>query len=130
MVRQELALKSEEPARGILRVTRHPMMWAFALGAAVHLLARGDAASLIFFGSFFVLALSGTALIDARKADTLGEDWTRFAAVTSNIPFWAIVEGRNRFRLDEIGWTKILTGLVLYAAFFALHPFLFGARPY
>lgn len=130
MVRQESALKSEEPARGILRVTRHPMMWGFALWAAVHLLARGDAASLIFFGGFLLLALSGTALIDARKADTLGEDWKRFSGVTSNVPFRAIVEGRNRFSLGEIGWIKLLTGLVLYAVFFALHPYLFGARPY
>ncbi len=129
-VRQESALKSEEPARGILRVTRHPMMWGFAFWAAVHVLARGDAASLVFFGGFLLLALSGTVLIDARKAGTLGEDWTRFAAVTSNIPFWAIVGGRNRFRLAEIGWTKILAGLVLYAVFFALHSYLFGAGPY
>ena len=129
-VRQEGALKSEQPARGILRVTRHPMMWGFALWAAVHLLARGDAASLVFFGGFLVLALSGTALIDMRKAGTLGEDWKRFADVTSNLPFGAIVEGRNRFSLGEIGWTKILAGLVLYAVFFALHSYLFGAGPY
>lgn len=128
-VRQERALRAAEPARGILRVTRHPMMWGFGLWSAVHLLARGDAAALIFFGGFFVLALSGTALIDARKARTLGEDWSRFAAVTSNIPFLAIIEGRNRFRLAEIGWTKILTGLVLYGVLLGLHPMLFGVGP-
>lgn len=128
-VRQERALRAAEPAQGILRVTRHPMMWGFGLWSAVHLLARGDAAALIFFGGFFVLALSGTVLIDARKAGTLGEDWTRFAAVTSNIPFGAIIEGRNRFRLAEIGWTKILTGLVLYGVLLGLHPMLFGVGP-
>jgi uncharacterized membrane protein len=133
-VRQESALKSEEPVRGILRVTRHPVMWSFALWAAAHLLARGDTASLIFFGGFLALALGGTVLIDARKAHTLGlglgGDWRRFSAVTSNIPFRAIIGGRNRFSLAEIGWTKILAGLVLYAVLFALHPHLFGARPY
>ena len=128
-VRQESALKSEQPARGILRVTRHPMMWGFALWAGAHLLARGDAASLVFFGGFLVLALSGTVLIDARKA-ALGEDWSRFAAVTSSIPFLAIIEGRNRFNLAEIGWLKILTCLALYAVLFALHPAVLGARPY
>jgi uncharacterized membrane protein len=132
MVSQERALKSEQPAPGILRVTRHPMMWGFALWAAVHLLARGDAASLVFFGAFLVLALGGTALIDLRKAHTpgLGEDWTRFADVTSNLPFGAIVAGRNHFSLGEIGGTKILAGLVLYAVLIALHPYLFGARAY
>jgi uncharacterized membrane protein len=129
-VRQEGALRAEEPARGILRVTRHPVMWSFGLWSAVHLLARGDDASLIFFGGFFILALSGTALIDARKADTLGDDWKRFADVTSNIPFWAIVEGRNQLRLAEIGWKKIAAGLLLYAVLLAAHPTLFGLKPY
>ena len=129
-VRQEAALRVEEPARGILRVTRHPMMWAFALWALVHLLARGDAASLVFFGGFLLLALAGTALIDARKANTLGEDWRRFAEATSNVPFWAIVEGRNRLRIAEIGWVKIVIGLALYCAMIALHPWLIGSRPY
>ena len=100
-VGQAGSLKAEEPARGILRVTRHPVMWAIALWAAVHLVARGDAASLVFFGSFLALALAGTRLIDARKADSLGEGWARFAAVTSNVPFTAIVEGRNRFSIAE-----------------------------
>ena len=129
-VRQESALKTEEHARGILRVTRHPVMWCFVLWSTTHLLARGDTASLLFFGAFFLLALSGTALIDARKARALCEDWKRFASVTSSIPFSAIIEGRNRFRIAEIGWTRILVGLVLYGLLLGLHPLLFGVRPY
>jgi uncharacterized membrane protein len=129
-VRQGGALKTMDEPRGILRVTRHPLMWGLALWAAAHILARGDAASLIFFGGFLLLALTGTALIDARKADTLGEDWKRFAALTSNVPFWAIVEGRNRFRPGEIGAWKILVGLSLYLVLLFLHPYLFGAKTY
>jgi uncharacterized membrane protein len=129
-VRQQQALRSPDAARGILRVTRHPMMWAFALWGTSHVLARGDAAALVFFGGFVLLALSGTLLIDARKAAGLGEDWARFAAATSNIPFAAIVAGRNSFRPEEIGWTKILAGLALYVVLLLLHPYLFGARPY
>jgi len=130
MVKQQALLKAEEPARGVLRVTRHPLMWGIALWAGVHLLARGDAASFIFFGGFVVLALAGTALIDARKADTLGEDWVRFALASSNVPFWAIIEGRNRFRFEEIGWKRVFAGLALYALLLLLHPFLFGTQPY
>jgi uncharacterized membrane protein len=129
-VGQARALQGGEPARGILRVTRHPVMWGIALWAGVHVLARGDAASLVFFGSFLVLALAGTRLIDARKADSLGEDWARFAAVTSNVPFTAIVEGRNRFSAGEIGAKRIATGLALYAIVVAIHPWLFGVRAY
>ncbi len=129
-VAQAAALKSGEPARGILRITRHPVMWGIALWAAVHLVARGDLASLVFFGGFLILALAGTALIDARKADQLGEDWARFAAVTSNVPFSAIVEGRNRFSAAEIGVRRTSIGLALYILVLAIHPWLFGARPW
>jgi uncharacterized membrane protein len=129
-VGQAGALKADEPARGIIRVTRHPVMWGIALWAGVHALARGDAASLVFFGSFLVLALAGTRLIDARKADSLGEDWARFAAVTSNVPFTAIVEGRNRFAWGEIGGVKVGVGVALYAVIVLLHPWLFGVRAY
>lgn len=130
LVGQERVLKADEPARGILRITRHPLMWGFALWAASHIAARGDAASVIFFGTFLLLAFSGTVLIDRRKSATLGADWRRFAAVTSNVPFAAIAGGRNQFKPGEIGWWKILLGVALYVAGLFLHPTLFGARPY
>jgi uncharacterized membrane protein len=57
-------------------------MWAIALWAAAHILARGDLASSIFFGGFLAVALLGTVLIDARKRAAFGADWRRFAAVT------------------------------------------------
>jgi uncharacterized membrane protein len=129
-VGQSAALKAEEPARGILRITRHPVMWGIALWAAIHLLARGDIASLVFFGGFLVLALAGPVLMDARKADALGEDWTRFASVTSNVPFSAVLEGRNHVSIAEIGAKRILAGVALYLAVLAVHPWLFGVRPY
>jgi uncharacterized membrane protein len=127
-VGQERRLKAAAPAHGILRVTRHPAMWGFALWAASHVVARGDAAALIFFGTFLVLALTGTRLIDRRKRATLGNDWTRFAAVTSNVPFLAIAAGRNKLHVGEIGWWKILLGLVAYAALLMLHYRLFGVH--
>jgi len=71
-----------------------------------------------------------TILIDARKNRTLGENWRRFASNTSNFPFAAIVQGRNQFRFDEIGWKKVSIGLVAYLALLLVHPWLFGARPY
>src|SRR5258706_7046876 len=60
-------LKSPEPARGMIRVTRHAIMWSFVLWALAHLLARGDLKSLVFFGSFLVLAALAALLIDRRK---------------------------------------------------------------
>jgi len=129
-VRQESLLRSLGEPRGILRVTRHPILWGIALWALLHLIARGDTASVLFFGGFAVLAILGTVLIDARKDKALGADWQRFASVTSNVPFAAIIQGRNQFRFDEIGWKKVLIGLAVYFVLLFLHPYLFGARPY
>src|SRR5262245_41308983 len=42
LVGADRLLKSAEPARGIIRVTRHPIMWAFMLWGASHVLARGE----------------------------------------------------------------------------------------
>jgi uncharacterized membrane protein len=129
-VMQERVLKSAQPARGLIRVTRHPVMWAIVLWAASHMLARGDLASLVFFGGFLLVAALGTVLIDARKARTLGDDWQRFAAATSNVPFGAIAAGRNRFIAGEVRWRVVLAAAAAYVVLLAVHGPLFGARPY
>lgn len=129
-VGQQKVLQAEEAARGMLRITRHPIQWAILLWAATHVLARGDLKSAIFFGGFLLLSALGTVLMDRRKARALGADWERFARATSNVPFVAIAQGRNRLDLGEIGVRKVAIGLALYVAFLALHPWLFGAAPY
>src|SRR3972149_7054415 len=130
VVAQGKLLAHADPARGIVRITRHPVMWAIMLWAGAHLLARGELKSTIFFGGFLLLAAAGTLLQDARKAKLHGEDWKRFAALTSNVPFVAIAAGRNRFVWSEIGLVRVVVGLILFGGFFTFHPWLFGARPY
>lgn len=127
---QSRAMKSEDPARGIIRITRHPVMWAIMLWAAAHLLAIGSLQAVIFFGGLLLLAAAGTTLQDARKAKTLGEDWARFAALTSNLPFVAVAQGRNRVVWREIGWWRPAAGLAAFAVLLWLHAWLFGVRPY
>ncbi len=128
MVGADRLLKSDDPARGMIRITRHPIMWAIMLWAGAHILARGDVKSLVFFGAFFVLACIGTLLMDGRKKQN--PDWPRFAAATSHIPFVAAAQGRNRIVWREIGWLRPLIGLALFVAFLFLHPWLFGIRAY
>lgn len=127
---QGRAMKSEDPARGIIRITRHPVMWAIMLWSAAHLLAIGSLQAVIFFGGLLLLAAAGTTLQDARKAKTLGEDWARFAALTSNLPFLAVAQGRNRVVWREIGWWRPAAGLAVFAVLLWLHAWLFGVRPY
>ena len=120
IVGAEKLLKSEEPARGMIRVTRHPIMWSFMLWAVAHIVARGDLKSLIFFGTMVLVAGIGTLAMDARKR--ANPDWPRFAAVTSHVPFVAIAQGRNRIIWREIGWLRPAIGLALYFATLSFHP--------
>ena len=128
MVGADKLLKSDDPARGMIRITRHPLMWAIMLWAGAHILARGDLKSIVFFGGLLLLAGLGTVLMDSRKKSN--PDWARFAALTSNLPFVAIVQGRNRIAWREIGWSRPAIGLALFTAFLYGHLWLFGAKPY
>jgi uncharacterized membrane protein len=123
-------LRSEEPGRGIIRITRHPIMWALILWSGAHIAARADPKSIVFFGGFLLVALLGTVSLDRRKARSAGEDWRRFAAVTSHIPFVAVAQRRNRIVWREIGWLRPLGGIAAFFLFFFLHPWLFGARAF
>ena len=120
MVGAEKLLKSEDPARGVIRVTRHPIMWGVMLWAIGHIIARGDTRALVFFGGFFLLAALGTLFMDARKKAS--PDWPRFAAVTSHVPFQAILEGRNRLVWREIGWLRPAIGLAAFLLVLLAHP--------
>lgn len=116
------------PARGILRITRHPVMWAIGLWALAHLPVRGDLASLLFFGTLAWLALAGAMLIDAKSRVTRGPAWDAFAATTGNLPFAAILQQRQSLTtaLVEIGWWRFLLAAGFYAGGLALHPILVG----
>src|ERR1700738_5279716 len=58
--------------RGIVRVTRHPFLTGVGLWALVHLIGNGDVASLFFFATWAIVALAGTASIDAKRRRLLG----------------------------------------------------------
>lgn len=116
--------------QGVLRITRHPFLWGVAIWSGFHLVANGDEASVIFFGTFFVLALVGPVFIDAKRRRKLGASWNAFAQATSNVPFAAIISGRNRIRLGELlGW-RFWVALALFLAILFLHPRLFGISPF
>ena len=123
----ERALEAEP--RGIQRVTRHPMLWSFAVWAAVHMAGNGDTASLLFFGAFGLTALAGMPSIDAKVAARDPEAWGRYAARTSILPFAAIAAGRNRLALGEIGWLPPVFGFALWLGLLAFHRTIFGVAP-
>jgi uncharacterized membrane protein len=124
-VGQEATLKAIGRGAGLIRITRHPLQWAIVLWAIAHIIANGDAASLVFFGSLGVLSFVGTFLIDMKKARSAAADWPPFAAATSNVPFAAIVKGRNRLVPGEL-MVPILAGLVVCAVTVWGHAWISG----
>jgi uncharacterized membrane protein len=128
MVGADGLLKSEDPARGIIRVTRHPIMWGVMLWAGAHVLARGEVSATVFFGGLLLVALAGTLSMDRRKR--ANPDFVRFAAVTSHLPFVAIAQGRNRLVWREIGWLRPAIGLAAFAVLLGAHRPLFGVSPF
>jgi uncharacterized membrane protein len=125
-VGMERSAREDDPAPGVLRITRHPVMWAIGLWATSHVVANGDLRSLIFFGAFAVLSLGGTVLIDRKKRLALGSNWARLAEVTSNLPFAALVAGRTRMRWRDISLLRVIAGLLLYVVLYRGHAIIAG----
>ncbi len=109
--------------RGILRITRHPMLWSFAMWGMAHMTANGDIASLMLFSGIATLAILGMMHIDSRRRVTLGDAWTPFAEKTSLIPF---VRGNVGKAIAEIGPARILVTLVLFGGLLHLHKVVIG----
>lgn len=119
-------LEGDDPATGIMRITRHPFLNGVALWAVLHVLNNGDVASVIFFGTFLVVVVLGMAHIDAKRARAHGPAWKAFAAKTSRLPFLAIIQGRNSLKVGEIGAMRLLAGVLVYVTLFAFHRLIFG----
>jgi uncharacterized membrane protein len=122
-------LEGPEPARGVLRITRHPFLCGVAIWAATHLAVTGDAAGAVLFGALLLLAILGPRSIDRKRAARFGPAWERFAAVTSTVPFAAIAGGRGRLVPGEFGWWRLALGLAVYGLVLVSHRPLFGVSP-
>lgn len=126
---EKSALQRAEPAYGVLRITRHPFLWGVAFWGAGHLLANGERFALMLFGALALMAVFGARSIDRKGAARDPEGWAKFAAVSSNAPFVAILQGRNRLSLGEIGWRGLL-GIAIAVAIGVFHRQLFGAAAF
>jgi uncharacterized membrane protein len=109
-------------ARGITRVTRHPLFCGLGLWGLAHVLVNGFLSDVIFFGGFFVFWLVGAVHQDTRKRTTAADRLGAFYAETSMLPFAAILAGRTRLVFSEIPWLGVAIGVVGAAALYLLHP--------
>ncbi len=103
-------------ARGVFAVTRHPMMWSFALWGLCHATIYPIPANLVLTAAIVVLALGGAALQDGKKAASVPELWQPWQAQTSFWPFAAIVDGRARLGdgLRGLGGHALGGGLLVW----------------
>ncbi|WP_371054632.1 NnrU family protein [Rhodosalinus sp. K401] len=113
-----------DPVRpGIVRLTRHPLLFALAFWAGAHLLANGDLAHAILFGIFALFAGLGGRLVDRRKRRDMGPEWQRIDSARRQAPFLP----------RPASWAgaaiRLALGVGLYAALVWMHPYLFGVSP-
>lgn len=115
-------------ARGVLRITRHPMNMALALFGLAHLVANGALGDVAFFGfGFVVVGLAGAFHQDVRIGRKRGEELREFRRTTSVLPFLAILRGRQRLELAELAWPMVGLGVIAWVALVVFHGRLFGA---
>ena len=88
----------DEP-RGVFSITRHPMMWGFALWGATHAIVNPSQASLILSFAIAFLALVGAALQDSKKQRLLGDVWRDWRSKTSFIPYGRGLKSADGFAL-------------------------------
>ncbi len=73
---------------GVFAVTRHPMMWGFALWAISHIILWWSWRTVVVGATILFLALVGAHLQDRKKAALHGENWAGWATTTSYWPRW------------------------------------------
>ncbi|SPB17715.1 hypothetical protein NOV72_04920 [Caballeronia novacaledonica] len=101
-----------DAARGVFAVTRHPMMWSFALWGLCHIAVFPVTKNIVVAAAIVVLALVGAALQDRKKERLQPDLWPAWESKTSYLPFAAIVAGRAR--LGGFGLHALLGGLVVW----------------
>jgi uncharacterized membrane protein len=109
------AMAEREPA-GIFRVTRHPMMWGFALWALSHILVAPRSEVIIFMATFIFLALAGSAGQDRKKETTMGAAWQHWQSRTS---YWPRLT-----QLARVGIRLWLAAILFWLAASWLHGWL------
>lgn len=81
-----LAGVSARKPMGVFRITRHPMMWGFAIWALAHAIIAPSPRVLILTGAMAFLALAGAHGQDLRKSALNPREWNVWRKRTSYWP--------------------------------------------
>jgi len=122
----EMAGRTECAPRGIQRVTRHPLNTGFGLFGLGHMIVNPTTGDWTLWAGLLAFALVSAIHQDRRLLAAGPPGYREFHEQTSFVPFAAILRGRQRFVLSEIGWRAPALGLAIYVAIRLLHPILIG----
>lgn len=114
---------------GVVRITRHPVLVGLLIWSITHMIVNGDVAALILFGGLTVLTALGVGSMDAKHRARIGGDWKELAQHTSVVPFAAIIRGRNRLVMREVGWRRLLVTILIFVVMLDLHTRIIGVSP-
>jgi uncharacterized membrane protein len=109
-----------QPARGVFAITRHPMMWSFALWSLAHALVSPRPAVIVLCAFVALLALVGAAGQDVKKAKLMGDAWRDWSSRTTYWPFAGQLSGRIPWSFP--GMHAIGGGLVVWLIATWAHP--------
>lgn len=102
--------------RGVFAITRHPMMWGFALWAIAHVMVMPTPGQIVLSATIAFLALVGSAGQDIKKARLMGEAWRGWAARTSFVPYAGQISGKASWAEAIPRPHALFGGIVLWIA--------------
>ena len=113
-----------DPARpGLARWCRHPLLAAMALWAAAHVIANGDLAHALLFGTFAAFALAGMKIVDRRRRREMGAEWQSLSDAVAASPLLPVPVSTKGLAL------RLVAGLCLYLGLLLLHLPVIGVSP-
>ena len=89
------AAAAQGAPRGVFAITRHPMMWGFALWAVAHVMVVPTPAQIILSGTIVFLALFGSAGQDGKKARLMGDSVAALGGADELCPLCAADQRRD-----------------------------------
>ena len=109
-----------QPPRGVFSITRHPMMWSFALWSLAHVVVSPRPAVIVLAGAIALLAIGGSAGQDIKKARLMGDSWQGWVSRTAFMPFAGQLSGRIPWVWP--GRIALVGGTALWLVATFLHP--------
>ncbi len=104
---------SGKDPRGLERVSRHPFFAGVVLFGLAHALLATRLVGTIFFGLLGAFAWIGAWQQDRKLLALRGRSYAEYLAVTSALPFAAVLTGRQSLVWRELPWIPLGLGLGL-----------------